>query len=1245
VNVQGLGQNDSQFFIARVAPANLWKDNAKTGKEGLGNRCKIIVFGVHWNGDDKAPLPKPEDLPWAWSLTPPNESVATQQFKGGELVVGMWADAAHQVPVIFGHVQKTEHFEVKSQPENVESTVSFDSFEGKSDDTQETPNNRALSPSGGKTLIEDPKSLGDAMNKGPLYDLKSDFPIDLGGSFDFGSFFSQALSGNLNVESLTGSVTGALSGALTSQVSSLTESLGSISIPGTGISIDPGASLGAAAQSLASGDISSLSSIGGGALSTLQSQLGGTITQQFDSLVGDKLGSITQSIETALGDIPLAGDVASSLGPSLSNVANSAAESVVVSALSGSVNTGEITSNIVGQLNSVIQNSYNNITTINSPTIKSNANIQENLQGVAEEILTEVVGALVSSVPSSVNLSSLIPSLNIGLAAAQAAGSLFVSGGDIARGSSYAFSERLNFGFNRFLYQTTAVVKVEDVYMDPITEQVLDMTRLVEDLRDEVQVSALTFFNMLQDRFSSVFDDIVEAGIQDDYSGLVYFPVEGEEQTVIFEGESNVLDAFSLDKDKTATFVPKFSYPDAVYPLIDADEAAEILTDLYEYTIPEIESNIYNAIEELLISSEYIDGVNTLVDRVVQTVTASDDNVQLEFSIALIVYLIAKFEETVLKTDISQFPLPQLFALGAGFELGEIGSISKYITTELLQPALGTSSELTSKSYVAGLAGQVKTTSVNYNDDESTGDKIKREVERIQSLIGYGNSDIDIIISYLNIFGGNSQDTTSRKIDTSSLTSLNQYQDQLDELGLNQYAPQTATTGSGASIKPVVEYEYEGDIIELIEGSSGGTSAGGSSAGKYGSVGKFGSGSFSFDQNTLVGIATTGYPRLNSAGNTITKSKVTLTTTSSGLSAKSGGSGKVDPPTLLNASVADVTVKSGGSGYNKTKPPTIVFLNNPVPKSYGYELPSNYSFRKAKGDAMIDDSGHIIGVRMTDFGSGYINGATLVVDTAHPKTASGENMDISLTGAVVTTTGSHYNPSTDRIEIRYQSDDGKIKTVSATASSINPVGISSSPNELVQTQTVIGKDGSIQQIKRVENFNNLTLRNIIAYHKPDNIITTITYEKSYLTGINRLVGIVTATAPFDNSPLLQEQEKVKNSSKIASIKDSSGVRAVFNFDNAAIAQVLYGPGGQILKVEFNKYLQGLAGMPEFTMRSPTGTGMQLELQLSFNIIPEDKKDNLDNQVIEEIDGQLYVDGEVIFGQTGISTSIDCIGKG
>jgi hypothetical protein len=398
----------------------------------------------------------------------------------------------------------------------------------------------------------------------------------------------------LSVESISGSLSGSI------------PNLGSINIPGTGMTVDLGSTLSAAADSLLSGgSLDGLTNIGAGALGSLSSQLGGTITQQFDSIIGDNLGNLTQSLETALGDVPLAGDVLSSLTSSLGGLASSTADSLLVSALSGSVNSGAITSDVVAQLNSILKNSINNLGTINSPVVQPNANIGDSLRGVAEELVEEVASALVSSAPSSVNLSSLVPSLNTGLSAAQAAGTFFVRGSDVAMGGSYGFIERLSYAFNRFLYQTTAVVRVDDVYVDPITEQVVDLNSLIEDLRDEVQVSALTFFNILEAIFSDDFDDIVRAGIETDYSGLITFPIRGEQQTVIDPGDSPL----PFD-DEIIDYTPRYSLPDAVYPLITEDTAARILGELEDNVIPNIETRVYEAIEELLIDDTYINGVN-----------------------------------------------------------------------------------------------------------------------------------------------------------------------------------------------------------------------------------------------------------------------------------------------------------------------------------------------------------------------------------------------------------------------------------------------------------------------------------------------------------------------------------------------------------------------------------------------------------------------------------------------------------
>ena len=82
------------------------------------------------------------------------------------------------------------------------------------------------------------------------------------------------------------------------------------------------------------------------------------------------------------------------------------------------------------------------------------------------------------------------------------------------------------------------------------------------------------------------------------------------------------------------------------------------------------------------------------------------------------------------------------------------------------------------------------------------------------------------------------------------------------------------------------------------------------------------------------------------------------------------------------------------------------------------------------------------------------------------------------------------------------------------ATEINPVGLSTNSNELIKTNTVVTANGNIEQIKQIQNYKNLTQRIVKSIHHPDNIITSVVYETSYITGLTRLVGINTAFSPL-----------------------------------------------------------------------------------------------------------------------------------
>ena len=238
-----------------------------------------------------------------------------------------------------------------------------------------------------------------------------------------------------------------------------------------------------------------------------------------------------------------------------------------------------------------------------------------------------------------------------------------------------------------------------------------------------------------------------------------------------------------------------------------------------------------------------------------------------------------------------------------------------------------------------------------------------------------------------------------------------------------------------------------------------------------------------------------------------------------------------------------------------------------------------FKFIPAKGNVVIR-GGKVIGIYITDPGQGYFYGATVVFDNTHPKTASGEKYNLKLTGGDIIGIGANYNPSNDVIRIKYiDQENNQVETI-ARATEINPVGLSTNSNELIKTNTVVTANGNIEQIKQIQNYKNLTQRIVKSIHQPDNVITSVVYETSYITGLTRLVGINTAFSSFNSSPLISETSSTSNLSDLASIRDAAGTKAIFEFDNGSLAQVSYGPNGRIIKFDFNKPIEGLGSMPE-----------------------------------------------------------------
>lgn len=1284
-----LGSKDSPFFLARVLPQDYWADNAKADGKKIGNRAKILVYGVHINGDSTGENIKPEELPWAWSVTPPTQAAAAQNLRGGETVIGMWADKDHNVPIILGHVQKTEQFEPEKAKSEVASAIQkgqFPTYEGKGG--KETPNVRLQAPEGLKTILEDPKSIDKALNKGALYNLKTEFPINQGvGGFDISSILKSISSGSFSIESLSGGLTSAIPG-----------SLGSLKIPGTDITVDLDAALKSAAAGLASGGGV------GSALGALGGAIGTDLAGRFTDVINSKMDVFEGIISSSLGSVPGVGDLTGKLTSSITSITSSIANDLLTGAFKGEVDLGNISRDIAARLASELGGS--------ASLLASDA-----LNGVASDLVREVIGSLSGVLPEGLDITSLVPSLNINSKVGFTKGIDISSIEAMIAGGDYGFSRKISSAFDAFSYSTTSVVKVKDKYIDPVTESIVKIDALKEDLKDELVVAALTFFNNLESTFSESVDDYVELGIANELSGLTKFPVIGAATSISALPSTTVLAPTtpSTTIGGVLYYTPEYSLPNAIYPLITAGEASPILTNLRNKVIPKIEDNVYKSLEQILKSGEFEIGVRTLIDKLLLSTTATDDRITYEFSVALCTYTIALIEKKMIKSPILNFPVAQLFTLGSGLKLGEVGAVSKLIANDLIIGALGTG--ISASSVVKyGFGG--KGVPGFYNDYELNL-RIKDGVTKIQSDIGYGNSNIDDIIGRLKVF-----EAATKKFDpvavelyvTSSPTSGGPAKSNDDVYTLSISSSSVEQGVSRLIIRLDAPSLPDGTVVPVLftgtdvdkhvpmspgekaSGVKNFTIKGGYSALNF-PVGTdatlFGS------RKIIITVQSTIVPKGSKDvydASAITQYESILkefglkqyspdrVTTGSGAQLKvdvayikvtdlskrplpvSAAFGAVDPATgkkvplpgtitsktKVGISSLDVTVVNGGFGYQKDNPPTVIFLRNPPPPSGGVSFAlaeagftetevKTIPFKQAKGDAMIS-GGKIIGVSMTDEGSGYFYGSTVVVDTTHPKRASGEKFKISLVGSEVIGIGANYNPSKDTIRIRYIDENNDTIDTVGKATTINPVGLSTSPNELVQVKTTVGVNGEIQQLKKVENFSNLTLQSIKSIHKKDNVITTVTYETSYITGVTRLVGVVTAFAPFTDSPLLVDDTPAGTlSSGIANIPDSSGTSAIFEFDNGSVAELLYGPGGQIIELNFNKYIENITSMPEIFVDSDTGTGFEVELKLRFDLLEPSKQDNLDNQIIETIDNQLFVDGEAVFGQTGVESSVDCIG--
>ena len=107
-NVEFLGKDGFQWFIAQVAPDKVWRDKNNQNFDN-GFRAKIRILGYHPGESEDEGGISDENLPWAHFLVSPqfgagnNNTGTSFALQGGEMVVGFFLDGEEaQQPVVFG---------------------------------------------------------------------------------------------------------------------------------------------------------------------------------------------------------------------------------------------------------------------------------------------------------------------------------------------------------------------------------------------------------------------------------------------------------------------------------------------------------------------------------------------------------------------------------------------------------------------------------------------------------------------------------------------------------------------------------------------------------------------------------------------------------------------------------------------------------------------------------------------------------------------------------------------------------------------------------------------------------------------------------------------------------------------------------------------------------------------------------------------------------------------------------------
>ena len=107
-NIEFLGKDGFQWFIAQVAPDKVWRTENNQNFDN-GFRAKIRILGYHPGENEEEGGISDENLPWAHFLVSPqfgsgNNNTGTGfALQGGEMVIGFFLDGEEaQQPVVIG---------------------------------------------------------------------------------------------------------------------------------------------------------------------------------------------------------------------------------------------------------------------------------------------------------------------------------------------------------------------------------------------------------------------------------------------------------------------------------------------------------------------------------------------------------------------------------------------------------------------------------------------------------------------------------------------------------------------------------------------------------------------------------------------------------------------------------------------------------------------------------------------------------------------------------------------------------------------------------------------------------------------------------------------------------------------------------------------------------------------------------------------------------------------------------------